>query len=58
MIMDNLQLTTELHKRTYGLHLELALKKKIGQFRNNSIKNMKWKDQNDQGKGEDKLSKK
>jgi hypothetical protein len=53
-MMANLQLASDFQKRTYQLHLELALKKKIGQFRNNSIKNMKWKYRVDQGKGEGK----
>jgi hypothetical protein len=57
MILDNLQLVSEYQKRAYQLHLELALKKKIGQFRNNSIKNMKWKYRNEQGKGEGTLDK-
>ena len=55
MILDNLQLVSEYQKRAYQLHLELALKKKIGQFRNNSINNMKWKYRIDQGKGEGKM---
>ena len=54
MIMDNLQLESDFKRKSYRLHLELALKKKIGQFRNNSIKNMKWKYRVDQGKGEGK----
>jgi hypothetical protein len=54
-VLDNLQLVTELQKTTYQLHVELELKKKIGQFRNNSIKNIKWKFRTDQGKGEGKI---
>jgi hypothetical protein len=50
-ITDNLQITDELQKNRYQRHLELALKKKIGQFRNNSIKNIKWKYRKQQGKG-------
>jgi hypothetical protein len=55
MVMDNLQMKTEWQRRTYQLHVEIALKKKIGEFRNNSIKNIKWKYRSDQGKGEGKM---
>lgn len=55
-MLKNLQLTSDCQRTRYRLHLELALKKKIGQFRNNSIKNLKWKYIQYQGKGEGKTT--
>ena len=54
-MMENLQLTTETQKTNYKLHLTLALKMKIAQIRNNTIKNIKWKYRLNQGNGEGKI---
>jgi hypothetical protein len=50
-IMRHLQLVTEYDKKMYRVHIELALQKQVGQYRNNSVKNIKWKYRTKKGKG-------
>jgi hypothetical protein len=50
-IMQHLQIVTEYDKNAYRVHIELALQSKIGQYRDNSVKNIKWKYRSKKGKG-------
>ena len=50
-IMGHLQFITDYDKRIYRSHVELALQKQIGQYRDNSVKNIKWKYRTKKGTG-------
>jgi hypothetical protein len=53
-IMGHLQFVTDYDKKNYRVHIELALQKQIGQYRDNSVKNIKWKYRTNKGKGQGK----
>jgi hypothetical protein len=50
-IMQHLQFITDYDKNMYRLHIELALQAKISQYRDNSLKNIKWKYRTKKGTG-------
>jgi len=50
-IMKHLQFVSEQDRNMYRAHIELALQAKIGQYRDNSVKNIKWKYRTRKGKG-------
>ena len=50
-IMNHLQFVTDYDKNAYRAHIELALQAKMGQYRDNSVKNIKWKYRTKKGKG-------
>ena len=50
-IMEHLQVVTDWDKNNYRAHIEMALQTKIGQYRDNSVKNIKWKYRTAKGKG-------
>ena len=41
-IIRHLRMVTDHDKTVFRLHIELALKVMIGQYRDNSVKNIKW----------------
>ena len=49
-LMWQLQFITEHDKMMYRVHIELALQKQIGQYRDKSVKNIKWKYRTKKGK--------
>jgi hypothetical protein len=50
-IMKHLMFVTEHDKNMYRAHVEIALQTKIGQYRDNSVRNIKWKYRTKRGKG-------
>ena len=50
-IMQHLKFITPHDRSVYRVHIELALQKQIGQYRDNSIKNIKWKYRTRKGTG-------
>jgi hypothetical protein len=50
-IMKHLHFITDFDKIRYRAHIELALQKQIGQYRDNSVKNIKWKYRKRKGTG-------
>jgi hypothetical protein len=50
-IMKHLQFVSDQDRTMYRAHIELALQTKIGQYRDNSVKNIKWKYRTRRGKG-------
>jgi hypothetical protein len=50
-IMQHLKFITPHDRSVYRVHIELALQKQIGQYRDNSIKNIKWKYRTKKGTG-------
>ena len=50
-IMQHLKFITAHDRSVYRVHIELALQKQIGQYRDNSIKNIKWKYRTRKGTG-------
>ena len=50
-IMTHLHFITDYDKNMYWVHIELELQKQIGQYRDNSIKNIKWKYRSKKGTG-------
>ena len=50
-IMQHLGFITDQDKNMYRAHIELAMKKQIRQYRDNSVKNIKWKYKTKKGNG-------
>jgi hypothetical protein len=49
--MTHLQFITDYDKRMYRTQIELTIQKQIGQYRDNTIKNIKWKYKTNRGTG-------